>query len=250
MIIDGHVHVGRWAIENFSACSTTLEESAGLLASLGFGGALVMTTDTGNNESLLAELKGYGGALRLFFAFWVNPFGRGNFRLLEREKGNVSALKFHPSFLKTPATSPLIEGYFKFAEREKLPCIIHCGRWKEIADFRIALSAAERYGADFILSHMGGDSPEIVSECVKTVKERGLPNVYLGTESIREYWLVQTALDTLGADRLIFGSDYNLNHPLSFVAVINALKCGDGDRKKILGENLLSLFRRPNAFPL
>ena len=90
---------------------------------------------------------------------------------------------------------------------------------------------------------MGGDSPTLVAGASNAIKERKLNNAYLGTESIREPWVVGRAIDTLGADRLIFGSDHNLNHPNSFIAVINALGLSNEEKAQIFGKNAQRLLR-------
>ena len=51
-----------------------------------------------------------------------------------------------------------------------------------------------------------------------------LANVHLGIEGVREYWAVQRAVDELGADRVIFGSDFPLGHPRMYLGLVDALR--------------------------
>ena len=118
-----------------------------------------------------------------------------------------------------------------------------------MAGYRLALDVAERFSrVAFVLGHMGGDEPLLVRETYRRIGERGIGNAYLGTESLRQYWVVREAVDALGADRIVFGSDYNLNHPDMFRALVDGLELDREARARILGENLNALLPRALRF--
>lgn len=241
-VFDAHVHVGRWRTPDFVGRESDLADVTRVLRSCGVTGALVMPTDAGDNEGLLKDVAAHqaapGAAPVLFFGAWVRP-GDGSLKdFLEKNSSRIRALKVHPSFNRVPITDTAYEPFLALASRRRWPVVVHCGRWREVAGFEIALAAAERHPAvPFIFSHMGGDSPALVLGAARAICERGLPNAHLGTESIREYWLVARALDLVGPERLVFGSDHNLNHPASFLAVIEALDLAPRERALVLGGN-------------
>jgi predicted TIM-barrel fold metal-dependent hydrolase len=70
---------------------------------------------------------------------------------------------------------------------------------------------------------------------------RALPNAYLGTESIREYYSLRLALDCLGPERLLFGSDYPLGWPAAYLQVFEGARPSADERRLVLGENLRRL---------
>jgi predicted TIM-barrel fold metal-dependent hydrolase len=72
---------------------------------------------------------------------------------------------------------------------------------------------------------------------------RRLPNAYLGTESIREYYSLRIALDRLGAERLLFGSDFPLGWPAAYLAVLDGANASEEERRLVLGGNFLRLIR-------
>lgn len=241
-VVDGHVHVGRWATEAFGGRATTLSDAVRLYRELGFAGALVTTTDRADNEELLAALRDHEGSPALRFAWWVEPGAPRAFERLTGRLPEVAALKIHPSFLRRPVNDPAFAPFLRLAGASGRPVMVHCGRWQEVAGYALALDAAERHpDTRFILGHMGGDEPLLVRGAVAAIRERGLGNVWLGTESLRQYWVVQEAADALGAARLVFGSDYNLNHPAAFRAVVDALALSAADRARILGGTLNEL---------
>lgn len=237
-VFDAHVHVGRWKTPDFAGRTSHLEDVADVLTGAGCSGALVMPTDEADNQGLLDALGARNKGPRFLFAAWINPDAPELDGFLADHLGDIRAFKFHPSFQRRPITDPSYRPYLEMAGREGLPAVVHCGRWREIAGYELALEAAVRHpDVPFILSHMGGDSPGLVTGAAEAIRDGRLDNVYLGTESIREYWLVRRALEIVGPERLVFGSDHNLNHPASFLAVVDALDLTDADRARVVGGN-------------
>jgi predicted TIM-barrel fold metal-dependent hydrolase len=238
-ILDAHVHAGRWKEPSFCGRESHVADVVRVMRASGVSGALVMPTDEGDNKGLLAAVRAEQTGFPLRFAFWADPALPGNLALLEAESGSVSAIKIHPSFLRRPITDPAFGPYLDVAGELALPVLVHCGNWREVAGFDKALAVAvARPGVSFILGHMGGDNPPLVKATIQALASGGPANAFLGTESIRQYDLVQEALDRLGPARLVFGSDHNLNHPRSFIAVIEALEASAEDKAMILGGNL------------
>lgn len=247
-VVDGHVHVGGWVVEGFAGRQTALADAVSLFRRLGFDGALVTTTDRGDNDALRGALRAQaaadagGSALALRLAWWVDPGSPDAVRQLETALPDVAALKIHPSFLRRPLSDEGFAPFLDLAAAAGLPVVVHCGRWQEVAGYGVALAVAERRrNVSIVLSHMGGDEPLLVRGAVREIRERSLANVWLGTESLRQYWIVQEAVDALGAARIIFGSDYNLNHPAAFLAIVEALDLSEVDRARILAGNLNAL---------
>ncbi len=235
---DAHVHVGRWKAPDFAGHGSGLDEVAAVLSEAGFTGALAMPTDLGDNPGTLAAIQAFQGSPTFLFAAWIDPADPTLPAFLERHDDRIAALKFHPSFCRRPLTDPAFQPYLRHAAARRLPCVVHCGRWQEVAGWGIALEVAGKHPEiPVILAHMGGDSPALVTGAAQAIQERDLHNVFLGTESIREYWVVGRALDLLGCVRLVFGSDHNLNAPGSFLAVLDALRLSPSERAAILGGN-------------
>ncbi|MBM4372676.1 MAG: amidohydrolase family protein, partial [Deltaproteobacteria bacterium] len=150
---------------------------------------------------------------------------------------------------RRPLSDPAFVPFLGLAAELAIPVVVHCGRWTEIAGFGIALDvAASAPDVRFILGHLGGDSPRLVDCCTARVAAEDPPNVFLGTESIREPWLLELALERIGPARLVFGSDYNLNHPEPFRRLVEILDLADADRELILAGNIDGLFPPRHRF--
>ena len=238
-VIDGHAHVGGWREPGFAGRATTLADADAVYRRCGFAGALVTTTDRGDNATLRRAIEEHAGALRFRLAYWVDPAVEDDLGILDEMMPSVAALKIHPSFLRRPIGDPAFRPYLERAARHGRPVVVHCGRWQEMAGYGLALDvAASMPGVSFVLGHMGGDEPLLVRRTVAAIRARGIANASLGTESVRQYWVVREAIDALGAERVVFGSDYNLNHPAMFRAVIEALELDAASAARVLGGNL------------
>ena len=240
---DGHVHVGAWRLPEFAGHASEPADLVPIYRRWAYAGALVFSTDAADNRALLEGVPRRVGELVFRHGFWVAPDLRGNLESLEDTADRWAALKIHPSILRRPLGDPAYAPYLSIAATLGIPVLVHCGRWQEMAGFGLALGVATRRpDLHFVLGHMGGDSPLLVSGCVARISGEEIGNVSLGTESIREPWVLEGALERLGASRLIFGSDYNLNHPEPFRRLIEVLDLSDAERDNIFIDNLDRLF--------
>jgi len=237
--IDAHVHIGRWQLPDFAGREQTLAEANQVYLRWNWSGAVVFPTDEGRSEELLRAAGAMQGPVAWRVGFWADFGAPANLGIFETRVADFALLKLHPSCLRTPATDARFSPYLEIAAARGMPTVIHCGRWQEVAGYERALEVALRHpNMPLILAHMGGDSPALVRGAVDAVKGRGLENVFFGTESIREPWLLEYAINHVGANRLIFGSDFNLNHPEMFRRLIDVLDISDEQRELIFRRNI------------
>jgi len=246
-ILDGHVHWGRWRPEREGWPGAGLSDIRDALRRSGIDGAVLMPTDAGDNEGLARALADDGEGFHLFA--WIDPHRPDRtLAFLEKHATRVAGLKIHPSLERLRADDDAWRPFLEVAEARQLPVIIHAGRWQEMASWRFPLTVAERHpAAPIIVAHLGGDLPHLQQECSREMARRELPNAYLGTESIREYYSLRIALDRLGPARIVFGSDYPLGWPGAYLQVFEGASPTAEERRLVLGENLLRLIRGRRA---
>jgi len=233
----------------FRGRSSTVQDVLQIYLRWNWGGAILLPTDEGESGSLLSEAAAVTGPLTFRVGFWASPVKEGNLTAFQNEADKYAVLKIHPSFLRITATDASLRPYCETAQRLGMPIVVHCGRWKEVAGFELALELANTFhGTPVILSHMGGDSPHLAMAAVEQIADQRIDNAFLGTESIREPWILEHALARLGASRLIFGSDHNLNHPEPFRRLIEVLDITDADRDLIMGRNIDALLPERRRF--
>lgn len=243
-IFDGHIHCGTWTPDRVGWPSCTIADVGSALDRCGISGAVVFPTDGGDNAGLLASLD--GDPHRFHFFAWIDPRRSAEtVAFLERQAPRIEGLKAHPSLVRRRIDDPAWKPFLEYAERRRLPVIVHCGRWLEMSSWRYCLTAAERHPrAAIILAHLGGDDVVLQDQCSREMEVRMLPNAYLGTESIREYYSLRAALDRLGPEKILFGSDYPLTWPAAGLAVVEGAQVSEEERRLVRGENLERLLRR------
>ncbi|MBS1491896.1 MAG: amidohydrolase family protein [Bacteroidetes bacterium] len=242
-IIDAHIHIGKWS-EIFLNLESTVDEAVAELKKSGIDEAICMPTDRTSNTELLSEIKSRTD-YKFYFNAWINPKDAELDEFLEKNISDVHFFKIHPSIDKLKITDPSFEKYLYLASEKKIPIVVHCGRWKEMAGYEICLEAAKKFpDLRLILAHLGGDQPSICTQCAKDVKAGGYENVYLGTESVREFYFVNEVVKTLGAERVLFGSDYNLGLPASYLPIIDRLKVSNEEKELIYSGNAMKLLQK------
>ena len=220
----------------------TMGEVGKVLGRCGIDGAVIIPSDSADNGRVMKAALSARGRRYWFFP-WVHPHMPGMMEFLESNLTGISGLKFHPSLDRTRISDRANVGFLRFAESNRLPAMVHCGRWKEMAGYEFVLDVAERIpGLDLVCGHQGGDPPQYKWESADEVRRRKLDNVFFDIVGTREFWTITHGIEVLGPERYIFGSDLPLAYPSMYLAVVNeALELGRGDREKILAKNLLKL---------
>jgi predicted TIM-barrel fold metal-dependent hydrolase len=241
LIIDGHIHAGRWSPSRFLGRGVSFAEMEACLATCGIAGAVLTSTDLRDNAMVSRFVTG-PHALRYWFFPWVNPTVAGDVTYVRDNRKAIHGIKLHPSCDGIRVDDSRVKPLLAYAVDQGLPVMVHCGRWQEMASYRYALEAAAKHpGAIFVLSHMGGDTPDLEMATIDHIKAAALSNVRLGIEGVREYWAVERAVAELGADKVIFGSDYPLGHPRMYLGLVDALSLPADQRDLVLGGNILRL---------
>ncbi len=240
MIIDAHIHIGKWSSVFFNY-ESTVTEAIDVMKKSGVGAAVCMPADATSNDELFAQTHNNPG-FKFYYKAWINPEDKGLDEFLKNNLKNVSLFKIHPSIQKMRITDESYDKYLRMAAEEKKPVVVHCGRWQEIASYKFPLQIAEKYPElILILAHLGGDSPALYLKCAEEVLEKKYRNVYLGTESVREFYFVNKVVHTVGAEKVIFGSDYNLGLPQTYIPIIESLNIPASDKELIFSGNILRL---------
>lgn len=240
MIIDAHIHIGKWSNVFFNY-ESTVDEAIDVMKNSGVSAAVCMPADSTPNQKLFSETHD-NPKFKFYYKAWINPDDRDLDDFLKKNLDDVSLFKIHPSIQRKRITDPAYDKYLQLAAEKRKPVVVHCGRWQEIASYKFPLEIAEKYPElILILAHLGGDSPALYLECAKEVKQQKYHNVYLGTESVREFYFVNKVVQTVGAEKIIFGSDYNLGLPKTYIPIVESLDIPESDKELIFSGNILRL---------
>ena len=239
-IIDAHIHIGKWS-DVFFNYESTVEQAIEVMKNSGVDAAVCMPADATSNEELFSQTYN-NPDFKFYYKAWINPDDENLDDFLEKNLDNIYLFKIHPSILRRRITDKSLEIYLEIAERKKKPIVVHCGNWLDIASYKYPLELSSKYpNLNIILAHLGGDSPGLYLQCANEVKNGNYPNVYLGTESVREFYFVNEVVHKVGAEKVIFGSDYNLGLPQMYIPIIESLDIPTYDKELIFSGNILRL---------
>ena len=155
----------------------------------------------------------------------------------------ILGTKLHPSFDKLPVTHAEFDPIFNRLEKDGLIALIHCGRWIEVSGSHHAIERAmEHPDVTFILAHMGGNELDLSLKTITAAEP--LENVYLDTSNCRVPKVIEKAVEALGPNRVLFGSDTPWGSILSNAYTIVDADIDDQDKRMICSENLEDLIER------
>lgn len=207
MIIDSHTHVDEAPAYGWF---DPPEAIVGLMDEAEIDRAVVMTyrdapgPDERVIEYLAEAIQRYPD--RLIGYARMNPrYGDAAVELFDRavREYGMRGLKLHPvTYVMHPASEPTL-ALIRHAASLGLPTLFHCGDEDFTLPLQIAEAARAVPEATIILGHMGGYFH--TRDAIRAARQ--LPNLVLETSAMPYPAMIRAAVDSVGADRVLFGSD-------------------------------------------
>ena len=137
----------------------------------------------------------------------VDPLCQNSMFQMEKYKKTFYGMKINPSFHQTEVDNPIFFPFYKFAEQNSVPVLVHCGRNAK-SHIRYLMNAANMFPKiKFIAAHLGGTAADLISEALFLLREEPTYNIYMDTSNGKLPLLVREAVETLGSDKVLYGSD-------------------------------------------
>lgn len=245
-VIDSHVHI--WSEQDIPI---VVEEAR----RLGIHGICVSCL--ADWDWSVSKNHGAGNAL-VFRAADKHPEMHGYVYVDPRDKEKtieqIERYIGHPAmigiklWISCPVNDPCVHPVAEKASDEGLIMLVHSWRrgshlvkGYQSLPCQVAELASSYPKVRFIMGHMGGDWENGVCE----VADAG--NVLVDTcGTINEAGMVETAVEVLGAKRIVFGSDAPGSAYLPNLGKIISAKIDNRDKVRILSENMAELLARRN----
>jgi predicted TIM-barrel fold metal-dependent hydrolase len=235
VIIDSHAHVGEFPMFNVGI------DRDGLVAQMrehGIDTGLVFHPDNDLVRSIVRTTPGLYGLV------WANPRLAGTLdetrRLLDEPGSRFRGVKLHPLLDGYHPDDPAVHPIVDLLVERSLPALIHSGH----PIFSLPWSIEEliiRYPeARVILGHMGHGNIIYINAAIDVAARH--PNVYLETSGMPMHTKIREAVDRVGADRVLYGSDTPFHHPTVELAKVRVSGISAEQLVGVLGENSRRLF--------
>ncbi len=241
MIIDSHMHAGEFPMFNVGIDGDGL---VALMRDHGIDTGLIFHPDNDLVRRIVSSTPGLYGLV------WANPRDPGAVattrRLLDEPGSRFRGVKLHPLLdgyhPDDPAVHPVVE---LLIERD-LPALIHCGHPIFTLPWSIEELIVRFPAARVILGHMGHGNIVYINAAIDVAARN--PNVYLETSGMPMHTKIREAVERVGADRVLYGSDAPFHHPTVELSKARVSGVEGEDLSRVLGENGRRLFFR-DAMP-
>jgi len=240
LIVDAHAHIGR--VNDLKSEPETLiaemKKSGVTKAVISPMGKDIIFDNAKANSKIAEIVKRFP---RKFVGFAVaNPW-LGSKSVLELERAisklGLRGLILHPELQGFQADDEIVDPVVEKAQRLQIPIYIPVGTPTCSTPHQLDLLAKRHPKAILIMGHMG--YPDLAPYVLPVALKNS--NIMLETSRVPELGLIEDAVRRLGAERVIFGSDYPYSRYELEVETVRLLNISSADREMILGKSLLAL---------
>lgn len=238
-IIDVHAHYGSlpWTPcrrSNIKGISEMLDELNVKKCIVSSIDAIVYDINSGN-EGVKEAIK-RDGRMRGYVTINANYVEESK-ALVEEYivKHGFIGVKVHPDYSHQPIDSPNTLKILATADALRVPILVHTYGKGGVADPAHVLSVVKHYpDLTIILGHMGGDNWR---GGIDTAAKGD--NIYVDPCSCTQPHAdkIKEAVNALGAERILFGTDMPLLHPSWALGMVESADIATGEREMILHHN-------------
>lgn len=239
MIVDAHAHWGPWF---FSMTTGDPRLNTTLLDRFGIDIQLVSAT-----EGVVYDAPLGNASLESVLSSGIEPRLRGLVVIDPRDLSSAArdlerlrrptwvGAKIHTHYSATPVASPRMADAVRLATEAGLPVLVHT--WgSDLID--LADLAARVPGSRLVAGHMGAGAWRLAGAAAERSENVWFEPCWSQPEAGRVRWVV----DTVGAHRLLFGSDATLIDPSVTLGAVLAAGLDAAERCAVMGENAARLY--------
>ncbi|MFW9844570.1 MAG: amidohydrolase family protein [Candidatus Thorarchaeota archaeon] len=242
-VIDSHLHVnddkdlfGR----DLTFTWEDLNSYLGIVSRVQLMPAFENTDDSREaNHRFFKKIKSLNNKNQIWGFYWPHPHEVDPDFL---KTYDIAGIKYHPSVsqLEVHKATAVLD----LVEDTGLPLIVHCGRNIK-SRIEYCIEAYKKRNITIIAAHLGGVAPPLVSRALQMLEGTDdFDNFYLDTSSIDVARLIARAINVVGSERILFGTDipfheyHVLKYALQQVWERDDVRVTSQDMKNILYANV------------
>ena len=207
-----------------------------LMSDEGIEEGLVFHPDNAYVRDVVESVPGAYGLV------WANP-------RLPGFLDEAAALLEHPEFLGVKL-HPLLDGYhpndpvlhplYELLVERDLPVLVHCGHPIFTLPWSIEEAVVAFPELRLVLGHMGHGNIVYINASIDVAARN--PNVYLETSGMPMHTKIREAVERIGADRVMYGSDAPFHHPRVEMEKVRVSGLSTELVERVLGTSARALF--------
>jgi predicted TIM-barrel fold metal-dependent hydrolase len=244
VIFDAHMHVGEFPLFNVSLDREGLVD---LMREHEYEGCLVFHPDNAYVTSVVESVEDAWGLV------WANPrlpgFLDETARLLDHPR--FLGVKLHPLLDGYHPNDPIVHPLYALLAERRCPVLIHSGHPIFTLPWSIEEAIVRFPEAKVILGHMGHGNIVYINAAIDVAARN--PNAYLETSGMPMHTKIKEAVERVGPDRVLYGSDAPFHHPTVELAKVRLSGLAPELVERVLGSNAVDLFfgerERHHRFP-
>lgn len=246
LIFDAHTHLGPWF--NFWIPDSDIDSMFRVLDRLGVD-AIACSADMAigpdyirGNDEVAAAQENYPGRIIMFVT--INPRApraEVDAELRRWEAAGKRAYKIHCGTHQTPEDDEGYQPVWDLADKQGAPVLVHTqgGHGKTGIELLVEI-AGTRPNLKIIIAHSASSLDVIEQTCDAAEKRE---NIFLDlTGSPMVYGAIETMVERVGAERVLFGTDTPFIDPRPQVGRIAYSRLTDDQKRRIFGLNAKKLF--------
>jgi predicted TIM-barrel fold metal-dependent hydrolase len=252
-VVDAHAHLG--AYFNFYIPRPDAGTMIGVMDRLGVAQAWISSIPACGadvplgNEMTAAAVRAHPGRFVGYAS--VNPHYPERVRPeLERafDELGLKLIKLHPTIVEYPISGSAYEPVWRFASERRTVVLSHTWAGTSTCAPKLFAPLAKEYpDVAFILGHSGG-TPAGYVEAIEVAQQHD--NIYLDLcrSEMSPVW-VERLVSEVGADRVVWGTDFPFLEPRYLVGRLACAALSDQGKRQVFGESAARLLHGRDIAP-
>jgi predicted TIM-barrel fold metal-dependent hydrolase len=234
--IDLHVHIGVFG--GWANVSLTDEQLVKLMDDYNVEKSAVYFID---NELVRRAVQKYPD--RLVGCYWPNPHeetAAEKVRVALTDWG-FKGIKLHPLFQAFLPNDDIVHPIMEEARKARVPVLIHTGHSPFSLPWSVGELAENFPDVKIVMLHMGDGHGLYIQAAINTAKK--MDNIFLETSAMPMGTKIREAIDIVGKDRVMYGSDVPFGNPPVEIARATAIDLSEKEFELYFYENAKNLLR-------
>jgi len=269
MIIDCHTHVNNYHDETVDNLQGCIEKLLQEMRRNRVDVALVLTSykvSAGRpSTAAVVEATRAHASLYVVAGLSYNSFTEGDLDAIRPgvEEGKVRGLKIYPGYEPFYPNDAKLEPAYEFAREHKLPVMVHSGdtytprgKVKFSHPLNVDELAVDHPEVSFVICHIGNPW---IRDCMEVVYKNAnvfcdFSGLVLGNfndrfESYMRKQVQEMLLYGVQPEKCMFGTDFPISSIESYLEFMDELRMPPKDRRLVMFENAIRVFRLPIDVP-